>query len=170
MISRTVLRAAYRQCVLPTTARIKLTGSHHGLSTQLAITDPNEPSAGASKPKLKADFRRTFNTPELEHMLQSFPPKLLNKKQNVPESMYVAHPKAVDAIAEHVLSGHSRHKTFVEINPGLGLLTRKLLGAQVDDIRLFEGTREMLPYLNVGIYIYILGLSLLGVIHMYIII
>lgn len=123
------------------------------VSSPEPIADANDAlkstTVPTNKPRLHEDFRRTFCTPELEQILEGFPPKLRNRKHNFPETLYVAHPKAVNIIAEHLLKDHRRDKTLVEINPGLGLLTQKLIESNVEDIRLFEGTREFLPALQV---------------------
>lgn len=160
MISRFVIKNAHFKNLRPLSNRNKLLHSNGdssnsaNLSTSMATLDlaDNTESSAANKPRLSEDFRRTFCTPELEDVLQSFPPKLLNRKHNIPETMYIAHPRAADIVAEHLLKNHNRDTTFVEINPGVGLLTQRIIEANVEDVRLFEGTREMLPALHVRVF------------------
>lgn len=160
MIARIFLRTPTNLKIFRQSSSVKLftingvRSSVANLSTSVATADDVVESTTSVSPKvsrLSEEFRRTFCTPELETLLRSFPPKLLNRKHNFPETLYIAHPKAVDTIAEHLLKDHSRHTTLVEINPGLGLLTDKIIESNVEDIRLYEGSRDIVPGLQVSI-------------------
>uniref|UniRef100_A0A1A9VZA8 rRNA adenine N(6)-methyltransferase n=1 Tax=Glossina brevipalpis TaxID=37001 RepID=A0A1A9VZA8_9MUSC len=58
-----------------------------------------------------------------------FPEKMLNKKLNLPVHMYLANGETAKFIDEKLdpFLKQSRCDTILEINPGIGLLTRKLL-------------------------------------------
>lgn len=152
MISRLFTNTVKFQLFRPLTCtnlpHLNVVNSHYSTSESATADAEIDSRSAAYKSRLN-DFRRTFCTPDLEEILLSFPPKLLNRKHNFPESIYIAHPKAADIIAEHLLKNHNRDTTLVEVNPGLGLLSQKLVESNVEDIRLFEGTRDLFPSLQV---------------------
>lgn len=64
-----------------------------------------------------------------QHYGNLFPDKLLSKKQKTPATMYLANYKAATAVDE-LLDPYIKHSscdTILEMNPGIGLFTRKLL-------------------------------------------
>lgn len=75
----------------------------------------------------KSDLK-TF-TQKKQHYGDLFPDKLLNKKQKSPACMYIANEKAANEIDEHLspFFKASQCDTILELNPGIGAFTRKLL-------------------------------------------
>lgn len=97
--------------------------------------------------ELKKHFDSTAE-PELKAMIATYPETLLRKKHKSPEHMYIANPEGAKAILPHILNGYKSNVPFVEVNPGIGLLTKQLLQQKViTDLRLFESHREFLPTL-----------------------
>lgn len=63
--------------------------------------------------------------------------------------LYLQSETTATKIAKHLTNLPDQSKTFVETNPGPGLLTRLLIQSGMTDIRLFEGRREFLNHLEV---------------------
>ncbi|XP_065371982.1 dimethyladenosine transferase 2, mitochondrial [Calliphora vicina] len=77
----------------------------------------------AVKPQLK-----TFSQKK-QHYGNLFPDKLLNKKQKTPSYMYITNEKTAHEIDQHLqpFFRQSPCDTILELNPGIGAFTRRLL-------------------------------------------
>ncbi|KAM7360694.1 mitochondrial transcription factor B2 [Cochliomyia hominivorax] len=71
---------------------------------------------------------KTF-TQKKQHYGDLFPDKLLNKKQKTPAFMYIANEKTAHDIDKHLqpFFKESSCDTILELNPGIGAFTRRLL-------------------------------------------
>lgn len=71
---------------------------------------------------------KTF-TQKKQHYGDLFPDKLLNKKQKTPAYMYIANERTANDINEHLKPyfQQSSCDTILEMNPGIGAFTRRLL-------------------------------------------
>lgn len=96
------------------------------------------------------DIRKHFSTPELQQLLTQFPDKVVRKKIQAIDHLYIADPIGAQMILKHVLKNFNRKIPFVEVNPGVGLLTELLLQQDVPDLRLFEVNADFIPSLTVS--------------------
>lgn len=95
------------------------------------------------------DVRRHFCTPELESIVRTFPAKFLRKQQRSPEHFYIANPLAASQIEPLLLDGLEDNRPLIEVNPGPGLLTQRLIDSgRVRDLRLYEANRNFVPSLR----------------------
>lgn len=95
------------------------------------------------------DVYKFFEDNKLLDVYNLFPKKFLSKKFKAPEHFYIAHPNAAEIIANHLKTYCNDDRPFIEINPGPGILTEKLLKSKMKDIRLYEVNDQFVPYLKV---------------------
>ncbi|XP_037955596.1 dimethyladenosine transferase 2, mitochondrial-like [Teleopsis dalmanni] len=98
--------------------------------------------------RLSTKVKNKIKTKTIPAVNTEIPQKLLNKKLKTPDSMYIINEIAANIIDESIepFLSNTQCKTAIEINPGLGLFTKKLLDRekQFDNILLFESTDEFL--------------------------
>lgn len=99
--------------------------------------------------KLSKDIQEYYNTPEKQEVLRKFPEKLLRRKIKTPEHLYVANPNTAKLISSYLVQDIAKDKPFVEINPGLGFLTKEILERTENKIMLFEANESFTGNLKV---------------------
>lgn len=90
---------------------------------KLTSRDKSIPSATI---KISKDIQKYFENEEKINFMNIIPEKYLKKKQKIPDHFYLTDSTVAQTIANHVKK-HSTTQTFVEVNPGLGILTKELL-------------------------------------------
>lgn len=108
------------------------------------------PKPPSTEINVAEDVRRHYCTPELDAIMRSFPDKYLRKKYRYPETFYIADPQGAAQLEQLMFADAPANdqRTFVEVNPGPGLLTQRLVdGGRVRDLRLYETNREFVPAL-----------------------
>lgn len=103
----------------------------------------------SSVQNIPEDIRKHFVTPKLQELLQKFPEKIVRKKISSIEHLYIADPLGAEIISEHILKNYNKNIPFLEVNPGVGLLTELLINKGVHDLRLFEVNSEFMQSLKV---------------------
>ncbi|XP_014671794.1 PREDICTED: dimethyladenosine transferase 2, mitochondrial-like isoform X2 [Priapulus caudatus] len=86
-----------------------------------------------------------------DYTLQKRHKKLLFRRNRHAESMYVINERVADMLLDKLgndLKQDSGRSIF-EINPGPGVLTKKLLQSGFERIRVFEPHNEFIPYLKI---------------------
>lgn len=98
----------------------------------------------------KADLK-TYSQKK-QHYGDLFPDKILNKKQKTPDCFYIANEDMAKQIDTHLSPyfEQSQCNTILELNPGVGYLTRKLLDReeQFKNILLMESMEHFIPNLQ----------------------
>ena len=120
-----------------------------------------KPRSNAEKIRQSSEvFGQQTQENKLE-ILDKFPNKLLRKKQKTPETFYMVNESSADIISEYFTKDLPNNCQIVEVNPGPGLLTKKLLGTdEIKKLLLFENADEFMPYLNVNCNLLILSTKL----------
>lgn len=115
-------------------------------SEEIICQMKNVKRAGKTTQKLKSNYETKvvkeisayFGSPGSENILQSFPEKLLKRKK-APEGFYIATESAAKQIFDALKSYKLQpDKPIIEVNPGLGLLTKHLVNETGNDLILFE--------------------------------
>jgi dimethyladenosine transferase 2 len=99
--------------------------------------------------RISKDIQEHFRTPEQVDILRKFPEKLLRKKIKTPEHLYIADPNTAKIISKYLIQDVVKEKPFLEINPGLGLLTKELLDNTENKILLFEAEEKFAASMKV---------------------
>lgn len=71
-------------------------------------------------------------------MLRSMPEKLLKKKIKSPQALYLASSVTARIIADALKENLAPGQSLIEVNPGLGLISKHLVNEVDNDIQLFE--------------------------------
>ncbi|XP_026760681.2 dimethyladenosine transferase 2, mitochondrial [Galleria mellonella] len=87
------------------------------------------------------------NFPEYKDLKEQLPKGLL-KKYKTPESMYLINKKTAKIIAATLNKHIDESSPVVEVNPGLGYLTKELLNSQINHIYMFESLNHFSSHIN----------------------
>lgn len=89
------------------------------------------------------------NTPEICEMKDKLP-KSLFRKYKTPESMYLINQNTAKIIAKSVTKHISTTSPIVEVNPGLGILSKELLHHLSNHIYMFELSNHFSQHIGVS--------------------
>lgn len=91
-----------------------------------------------------------FNSKDcLKNKLPVLPSRLLLKRVKSPEGLYLIDSDIADEIFDLIRSDLlSTDSHIIEVNPGLGLITQKLLAAKIQKLRLFETDQHFVSLLK----------------------
>lgn len=79
----------------------------------------------------------------LKRKLPDIPSRLLSKRIKSPEGIYLIDSDVAEEVFDIMRSDLlPSHNHIIEVNPGLGLLTQKLLAAKIRKLRLFEADQQ----------------------------
>lgn len=99
---------------------------------------PRKKRKTSTEPRISKDIQSHFSNKEREFVLKQFPDKLLRKKIKTPENMYICDEGCAELIADYITNSDGNDKPVIEINPGLGLLSKHLLKRTTNDLMLYE--------------------------------
>lgn len=102
----------------------------------LRIKKNRKPSTG--EPKVTQEILSYFNDPERKNVLRNVPEKLLKKRTKAPDGLYLASEESAKKIFDILKQDLAKDETLIEVNPGIGLLTRHLISDTDNDLLLFE--------------------------------
>lgn len=109
----------------------------------------NKQNDEKNSPKLATDVVNYLkSSPEYDGLLEQLPKFLLKKYKN-PESMYLINNKTAKEIAK-TIENHLDNSPVVEVNPGLGLLSKELLQVHSGQHFFYESSSHFLPHLIVS--------------------
>lgn len=117
-------------------------------------------SREVKEPGIQKDVLKYFSNFIREEALE-FPSTILTKtkRKNV-DGYYIADPVVVDSIAEVIKKDLPEDKLIFEVNPGLGMLTKKLIKETKNPLVLCESDKICYEKLSVSLnfinYFYIL--------------
>lgn len=120
---------------------------HRLLSTKAAkeIKLPKRKST-----KTENEVYKYFNYPERK-LAHSFPETFFVKKRGkTPDNFYIASNVAASTIADSLKKDLQADKLIMEINPGIGLLTEKLIKETDNDLFLYEAHEQLFDKLAVS--------------------
>jgi hypothetical protein len=114
--------------------------------------EPQQPPQEPRKPKPLRD-RKTFqyfNHPDRSDALRY--PEILFKRRTIKklEQFYVADNSGATIINEELKKNLPDDKPLMEVNCGVGLLTKKLLNETKNDLYLYESEKDLLENLTVS--------------------
>lgn len=114
-----------------------------------------KPSTG--EPKVTKEIFTYFNDPERKNVLRNVPEKLLKKKTKAPDGLYLASEESAKTIFDILKQDLAKDKTLIEVNPGIGLLTKHLITETDNDLLLFEPCEDFHSNLAVSFTQYLLS-------------
>lgn len=95
------------------------------------------------------DVYKFFASPE-KKVAHNFPESFFVKKRGkTPDNFYLAHKEAANIISKVMTNELPKDKLIMEVNPGIGLLTQKLIDETDNDLFLYEANEEMFDKLAV---------------------
>lgn len=125
------------------------------------VADDNDLDSKGKRRKKKVDsshelkisdkIQTYFNENDHGNMLKAFPESLLRIKRNPDISLYLASEGSARIIADVLTKNLQKEKPLLEINPGLGLLTKLLINETENDLLLYESEPHFHPELKVSI-------------------
>lgn len=127
---------------LPLSAR-----SNHNSSLLRALKNPRR----AVKMARDAKIQQVQEAHECPTPCSKFPKQFFRKTQvnsNYSHSLYLVNNETAAKIAQHLTKSVDLNKTFVETNPGEGLLTELLVKSGMTDLRLYEAIPEFVKDLQ----------------------
>ncbi|XP_063367717.1 dimethyladenosine transferase 2, mitochondrial [Cydia amplana] len=99
-------------------------------------------------PKVAQDVMNYIeNTPEYAGIRNQIP-KFLLRKYKAPESMYLINEGTAKEIVQAVKKNLIIHSPIVEVNPGLGILSKELLQCQKTHLYMYESSSHFSQYLK----------------------
>lgn len=102
------------------------------------------------QPKLASDVLKYLeNDSDYSKIIEKLPRSLL-RKYKTPESMYLINTKTAREIAETIRNHVNEESPVVEVNPGLGYLSKELLQCTKNHIYLYETSSHFSPHLEVS--------------------
>lgn len=131
MLQRIILSKRFHRLYATTSA---------GVPLQLQNALPRKPRArkATAETKLPTDMSSYFNKADREGLLKSMPAKLLKKKIKSPPALYLASSATARIIADALKENLAPGQSLIEVNPGLGLISKHLAKEVDNDIQLFE--------------------------------
>lgn len=99
--------------------------------------------------RISKEIVAQFSSPEQQAILKSFPEKYLRKKTKS-DGYYFAGEKTAADIADIITKGLKPDQTLIEVNPGLGFLTKHLIERTSNNLILYESTPNFLSGLEVS--------------------
>lgn len=112
------------------------------------------PRKSTKEPKIAKEILNYFNDPERTQVLKGVPVKLLRKKSSTVNGLYLMTDKTAEKIADVLVKDLKPHQTLIEVNPGLGLLTKHLANRIDNDLVLYEPLEEFHRNLSVRFRFY----------------
>lgn len=110
------------------------------------------PRKSEKEPKVAPDVVKFIDSsPEYQQLKDSLPKSLLRKYKN-PESMYLIDTHTAKHITQAIKKHLDNVSPVIEVNPGLGILTRELLQNQKNCIYAYETLNHFTPHLQVSKY------------------
>ncbi|EAT35245.1 AAEL012582-PA [Aedes aegypti] len=91
---------------------------------------------GVTSARLARDLEEYFGPRQYGKIVDTFPSALLKRTQTA-ERFYFAAPQRAKALAKWITNGLEPDRLLVEVNPGMGLLTKELL-KKTDNLMLYE--------------------------------
>lgn len=89
-------------------------------------------------PTIQKDLYKHFNQINRQNALE-YPPEILAKtKKKTIDGFYIADSHGADMVFEAVTKNLSSEKPLLEVNPGLGMLTKRLLAETENKLLLCE--------------------------------
>lgn len=93
-----------------------------------------------------------FDRPESRFILKGFPEELLKKRsKKVMQGLYISNEESARTIASTLMKGLRPDQSLMELNPGLGLLTKRLIDNTENDLLLYEPMGHFHPNLTVSL-------------------
>lgn len=89
------------------------------------------------EPKLSTEILSYFDDSDRTGLLRSMPEELLKRKKS-PPALYLASTVTARIIADALKENLAPGQSLIEVNPGLGLISRYLANEVDNDIQLFE--------------------------------
>ena len=117
---------------------------------------PKMKRKSSTEPRISKDIQSYFNNKEREFVLKKFPEKFLRKKIKTPENLYICDEECAEIIADYITKSDGNNKPVIEINPGIGMLTKHLLQKTNNDLMLYENNEFFNTELNVGFLFFFL--------------
>ncbi|XP_062564116.1 dimethyladenosine transferase 2, mitochondrial [Armigeres subalbatus] len=96
--------------------------------------------------RVAREMKDYFDSDQFDMVMNKFPASLLRRTQ-VSEQFYLAAPKLAKNIAKWVTDGMGPDQLLVEVNPGVGLLTKELL-KKTNNLLLYETDESFAPELE----------------------
>ncbi|KAG4074229.1 hypothetical protein HA402_001505 [Bradysia odoriphaga] len=119
--------------------------SNHNLISFLKNPKKAVKNARAAETKLNTKLNQNLDESKNDSFIGKFP-KTIPRKTQVnsldAHQLYLVNDETATKIAKHLTESVDLSKTFVEANPGLGLLTNLLVQSEIADLRLFEAHSE----------------------------
>ena len=110
---------------------------------------PRKKRKSSTEPRISKDIQSYFSNKEREFVLKQFPDKLLRKKIKTPENLYICDEGCAELIANYITKSDGYDKPVIEVNPGLGMLSKHLLKRTTNDLMLYENNEFFNTELNV---------------------
>lgn len=102
--------------------------------------------------KIAPDVLKCLENCAEYHDIKDKLPKNLLRKYKSPESMYLINKKTAKDIVS-TIQNHLNNSPIIEVNPGLGLITKHLLNCQKNHIYLYESSNYFSQHLHVSIFL-----------------
>lgn len=103
-----------------------------------------------TEPNISKEILAHFNVPDRQFVLKSFAADLLKKRRMVVQGLYIADRDTAEVIGNNVLKNLRPDQSLMEMNPGLGLVTKRLLNESENDLLLYEPSTDFHPRLKVS--------------------
>lgn len=100
-----------------------------------------------------SDVEKFIDSSPEYYQLKGKLPKSLLKKFKTPESMYLINNKTAQLITKAIIGHLNNASPLIEVNPGLGILTKELLQCQKNHIYTYETLNHFAPYLQVSMIV-----------------
>lgn len=103
--------------------------------------------------KISKEIQAYFGESSNEDVLKYFPDKLLKRKLRPPEGLYIATEDCARTVADILKKDLRPDQPILEVNPGMGVLSNKLIKETENDLLLFEPTEALNLNLEVKLLI-----------------
>lgn len=132
-------------------SKINLTEKLSGWAqAQKKVVKKIKSSESKSTVKLSRDIQSYFKDINKNSILPLIPEKFLKRTKRIADQLYLTDEDVAEIIFNEI-NKHCSTSTIVEVNPGIGLLTKKLMTKPLSQLILYESNEEMYKNLDENI-------------------
>lgn len=122
----------------------RVRGFYRSMVTDVKVEEFVEPVKKKNTRKKSTEIKRSkeitayFDTPERQHILNSYPEAMLRKKSKIPSDLYNTSPEAARIIVDHLKEDLPPERPILEVFPGEGHITKLLINETPNKLALYE--------------------------------